>query len=373
MTPKRAKTNTYQASPVNRRPEPSTDRKSESDFFTSSRPAKAYANCMKAFLVDISAFQLWFGDQGVVRTGASLARVDDFAFATSDRADSPLNQIKQLGLCGQLHVAVPSHSMRHHQSGITAHVLHSPAPYSFVRLSKDVYVESPGATAIRMAARLKQGELAVMLNQLLSGCRISNGVIVRARPLTTKTQLVNRLTASKGERGVKIVRSALAYAVPDTASPAEAQVAALLTLPAKWGGKGLPLPEANAAIPLHDPLAISEQGKEGCRKTTLRYADFLWRTWNLILEYDSDAFHASKDRLGLDSARRAELQREGFSVITLTNHQLSSVEDFSVVTDALLAKMNRADRTARIEHYGNIEKALRKQVFSFDPNRIGMG
>ncbi len=100
----------------------------------------------------------------------------------------------------------------------------------------------------------------------------------------------------------------------------------------------------------------SEQGKEGCRKTTLRYADFLWRTWNLILEYDSDAFHASKDRLGLDSARRAELQREGFSVITLTNHQLSSVEDFSVVTDALLAKMNRADRTARIEHYGNIEK-----------------
>lgn len=328
---------------------------------------------MKAFLVDISAFQLWFGDQGVVRTGASLARVDDFAFATSDRADSPLNQIKQLGLCGQLHVAVPSHSMRHHQSGITAHVLHSPAPYSFVRLSKDVYVESPGATAIRMAARLKQGELAVMLNQLLSGYRISNGVIVRARPLTTKTQLVNRLTASKGERGVIIVRSALAYAVPDTASPAEAQVAALLTLPAKWGGKGLPLPEANAAIPLHDPLAISEQGKEGCRKTTLRYADFLWRTWNLILEYDSDAFHASKDRLGLDSARRAELQREGFSVITLTNHQLSSVEDFSVVTDALLAKMNRADRTARIEHYGNIEKALRKQVFSFDPNRIGMG
>ena len=201
---------------------------------------------MKAFLVDISAFQIWFDDQGVIRTNNPIGLVRDYDLAASRRTDLPLDQIGKLGLRGQMHVAVPNHARRHHQAGITAHVMSSPAPYSFVRLSKDVYVESPEATLIRMASHLDHGELAVMVNQLLSHYRICNGAIVSARPLSTEARLLQQLKQSKGKRGAKIVRTALAYAVVGTASPAEAKVAALLTLPARWGGKGLPVPEANA-------------------------------------------------------------------------------------------------------------------------------
>lgn len=168
---------------------------------------------MKAFLVDISAFQIWFGDQGVIRTNNPIGLVRDYDLAASRRTDLPLDQVGKLGLRGQMHVAVPNHARRHHQAGITAHVMSSPAPYSFVRLSKDVYVESPEATLIRMASHLDHGELAVMVNQLLSHYRICNGAIVSARPLSTEARLLQQLKQSKGKRGAKIVRTALAYAV----------------------------------------------------------------------------------------------------------------------------------------------------------------
>lgn len=214
---------------------------------------------MKAFLVDISAFQIWFCDQGVIRTSNPLELVKDYRFATSSRAELPLEQNGRLGLRGQIHVAVPNHVRRHHQAGITAHVISSPTPYSFVRLSKDVYVESPEATLVRMASHLNRGELAVMINQLLSCYRICKGAIVKARPLSTKTQLLEQLDRFKGKRGAKKARRALTYAVAETASPAEAKVAALLTLPARWGGKGLPLPEANAEIVLTAPGHTRQQ------------------------------------------------------------------------------------------------------------------
>lgn len=217
---------------------------------------------MKAFLVDISAFQIWFCDQGVIRTSNPLELVKDYRFATSSRAELPLDQIDRLGLRGQIHVAVPNHVRRHHQAGITAHVISSPTPYSFVRLSKDVYVESPEATLVRMASHLNRGELAVMINQLLSCYRICKGAIVKARPLSTKTQLLEQLDRFKGKRGAKNARRALTYAVAETASPAEAKVAALLTLPARWGGKGLPLPEANAEIVLTTPGTYAVPGTQ---------------------------------------------------------------------------------------------------------------
>lgn len=345
---------------------------------------------MKAFLVDISAFQIWFCDQGVIRTSNPLELVKDYRFATSSRAELPLDQIGRLGLRGQIHVAVPNHVRRHHQAGITAHVISSPTPYSFVRLSKDVYVESPEATLVRMASHLNRGELAVMINQLLSCYRICKGAIVKARPLSTKTQLLEQLDRFKGKRGAKKARRALTYAVAETASPAEAKVAALLTLPARWGGKGLPLPEANAEIVLTAPGTHAVPGTHATtmvantcpaqKHTTKengnqikRYADYLWKAWKLILEYESDAFHASSEKLGADSARRAELQREGYTVVTLTNRQLSNTEEFSIVVDTLLKKMGRPDKTAQVENYDTTESELRRQVFSYDPLLVGIG
>lgn len=84
----------------------------------------------------------------------------------------------------------------------------------------------------------------------------------------------------------------------------------LLTLPARWGGKGLPVPEANAEITLAPSTsrrcvtADPASAEMVIRNGTKRYADYLWRAWKLILEYDSDEFHASREKLGADSARR---------------------------------------------------------------------
>ena len=245
-------------------------------------------------------------------------------------------------------------------------------------------MESPEVTLVRMASHLKRGELAVMMNQLLSRYRICNGTIVKARPLSTKARMLEQLDRLKGTRGAKSARRALAYAVAETASPAEAKVAALLTLPARWGGKGLPVPEANAEIVLSSlgaHASVRTATTDTAQKRpiidegpkTKRYADYLWRAWKLILEYDSDEFHATREKLGADSARRAELQRAGYTVVTLTNRQLSNIGEFSIVVDTLLETMGRPNKTAQVDNYDKVERGLRRQVFSCDPLIIGMG
>ena len=59
-------------------------------------------------------------------------------------------------------------------------------------------------------------------------------------------------------------------------------------------------------------------------------------------------------------------------MVTLTNRQLSNIEELSVVVDTLLNKMGMKSKTARIENYCELERELRRQVFSYDPRVIRM-
>ena len=153
-------------------------------------------------------------------------------------------------------------------------------------------------------------------------------------------------------RGVKQVRTLLRYAVASTASPAEARVAALLSLPACWGGYGLPSPEANARIEV----------RRGGEAVAVRYADLLWRAYKLVLEYDSDAFHVGAEKIGLDSDRRAELQKEGYTVVTLTNLQLKQRDKLDDVVRVLCRAMGRSFAPEKVDGFDERTSLLRTQI-----------
>ena len=99
----------------------------------------------------------------------------------------------------------------------------------------------------------------------------------------------------------------------------EVKVDMLTSLPKRYGGKGIPRPVLGHAV------SVPEQFQRSLGSATFRY-DFYWPAHNLEVEYDSDAFHTSAAGISSDAERRNALQAMGFSVITVTNGQVSSTD-----------------------------------------------
>ena len=274
-------------------------------------PFYTYLLYMNVFVVDISAFWLWFIDQSAIRMANPLPDVPEFAHATVQANQLPEQELTALGFHRPIHLAVPTRNARRPSSLLTCHLFSSPPPYSFVRVSPHVYVEAPIPTLVKMAPRLPTGTLVRLLNRLLASYQLKDDGIAKRQPLATKRELEQFVWRPYGIRGIKAVQRLLPYLVENLASPEEVRLAALLFLPIHLGGQGLPLASANAPI-----------RTVGTSISTMRYADLFWQVWKLILEYDSDLHHSSDNDIGRDSTRRAQLQAGGYHVVTMTRRQL---------------------------------------------------
>lgn len=100
---------------------------------------------------------------------------------------------------------------------------------------------------------------------------------------------------------------ALGLAADGSASPMETALFLLLTLPVDMGGFGLPVPVLNRAIPVR-------LGDEDLTP------DLLWRSQRLVIEYQSDEFHAGKgrDKTDQDVMRANAMRAAGYQVLEVT-------------------------------------------------------
>ena len=314
---------------------------------------------MAIFISDISACEYWFGDQPTIRTARPLACVPGFSAACHAVGSAPWEELERLGFCsdgcGPLHVDVPMRRMTARNNALKTHVWSTPPAGTFVRLSDDVYVEAPIASLVRCSRLLTDGELAKYLYQALGAFRVCRGRTVDAPPLTTMEDALRYLAGAGSVRGACRLRELLAYVAPGAASVRECEVGVLLCLPARLGGRGLPLPKLNHRI----ESRVSALG-------IVRYADFCWVLVRLILEYDSREFHADAEKIGLDSARRAQLQLEGYEVVTLTNYQLKRRAEFEDVVRKLQRELGVKAQTSRFTDFAEREARLRRSVLGID-------
>lgn len=314
-----------------------------------SSPAEASS---AVFLGGATALRYWFGDRNAVRACRPLEVVPGYFEARPTKGGIPWTRLERLGISGNIHLDVPELSRRCRIAGVSAHVLAAPPPFTFVKLAKDVYIESPVAAIVRSSSLLSRGERMLLINQALGCYAVQLGTLIRRSPLATIEDFERFVRASAGLRGVEQVRLLLRYAVACTASPAEARVAALLTLPTCWGGYGLPRPEANARIEV----------RRADGTVAPRYADLLWRARRLVLEYDSDAFHVGAEKIGMDSTRRAELQKEGYTVVTLTNLQLRERGGIENVVRALCKALGRPASFENVAGFSEKTSLLGEQL-----------
>lgn len=113
--------------------------------------------------------------------------------------------------------------------------------------------------------------------------------------------------------GRKRVRTALDLAMERSASPMETALALMLTLPEDFGGYGLPQPLLNEPLGIPDHEVLWTGGP-------FVTPDMLWKDSSLVIEYDSDEFHAQQGRRKAtqDASRSNVLAALGHTVLRVT-------------------------------------------------------
>lgn len=115
------------------------------------------------------------------------------------------------------------------------------------------------------------------------------------------------------------VQAALDLAFDRSASPMESALAMMLSLPVDYGGFGLPRPTLNEALPTGEFSSLWDGGDSIT-------PDLLWKDARVVIEYESDEFHASQGaRKATDDATRANvLSALDYTVLRATTGSVTS-------------------------------------------------
>ena len=191
------------------------------------------------------------------------------------------------------------------------------------------YSEAPRRTVLDSASEPNGSDFvqAFGFDKNAATCNFKSG-FVSSEPISSVGSLLAFANSAAAFPGCARARKALRYVLDRSASPAESRLVFLLCTKRSLGGYGLPLPQMNYRI---DVVG------EGRKCTSHKYfvLDLFWESARLDVEYDSDAFHASKAGITSDAERRNALVAMGYTVITVTNGQASSANSLDDVAFAI--------------------------------------
>ena len=262
-----------------------------------------------------------------------------------------IRQLNNKGLSYPIHVLVSTADIRRRSKKLKPHVCTHPLPEgSIIEVGEGLFVCSPELAFFQMASDLKFAKLLELGLELCGTYTLPVKGVHSEDPEVAKKQLYNRtqltskerlaafLARTEGQFGQRRFSRTLQFMADNSASPRETQLFLLLTLPYKYGGYGFFQPELNAKI------TPTKAAKETSSKKFFR-CDLFWPEHNVAVEYESDLIHLTPLRIAYDSMKRNSLIAMGITVITVTNKQISSAEDFDRVAKQLAVNLNRRLRS----------------------------
>ena len=218
---------------------------------------------------------------------------------------------------------------------VNAHVTAGALPVgSLVRLAPHVLIESPERCLAHLA------RTSTLLRAILRGAEMCGSyalvgpelTLVSREPLTSADRIKAYLAACGPYEAGRVARQAARYIPDGAASPQEARVALLLSLPATLGGYGLPAPVLN------HPLELGEAAR-GLYPHRQCRLDLYWPAISFDLEYDGREAHELRG--AEDMARAVALQVEGVEVLSLTREQVADADAFDAVARLVAGKLGR--------------------------------
>lgn len=261
-----------------------------------------------------------------------------------------------------IHVMLPKQRARCSLPSIMYHYCTRRVPKgSYLPINEHVAMASPAMLFYQLSSDLSLPQLIELGYRLCASFvkveeDFDQRTFVSCDALTSVKEIANLLNRLDGFPNITKCRKALTYVHDNAASPREVAVAMLLTMPTSQGGFGLPHAELNAEIPL------SQLDRNNLGRHHL-CVDMLWRKSRVALEYDSDQWHASVERLTYDSRRRNQLKALGYEVITVTNNEIKDGVAFQRVANALakaLGKRLRVRSSSWAQKHQELRQVLLK-------------
>lgn len=157
-------------------------------------------------------------------------------------------------------------------------------------------------------------------------------------------------------KGVKNARAAIKFVVDKSKSPRESKLAAIMFIPVKRGGYGLPKGLMNFRISLSkDGVALA--------KCKFLSGDIVWLDQKLVVEYDSDLTHLESNQHAFDKARVNALNQSGYRVITITKKTLSSLNDLDEMADTIRKALGLRSQKQELDKYKEKRWEVMKNLF----------
>lgn len=185
-------------------------------------------------------------------------------------------------------------------------------------------------------------------------------------PLVDIGELHAFIADCRGQRGVKRLKQAAGMLTGTTASPFEAQLSMLLSLPIARGGEGLPHLVNNHEV------TLSEKAKRLCKKSRA-YIDILLTSPEggrvLPLECQGRMVHGQSGVKETDADRATALSAMGYDILFVTYSQISQRDQFDILRRLIFEKlrMRYRDKTST-ETRAEID--LRRKIF-IDWEKLG--
>ena len=249
-----------------------------------------------------------------------------------------------------LHVIVAHENDKRNLKNIYCHSFgNSIPPYSFFRHSAHIAVSSPEACFLQLTLTADPIGLICIGCELCGTYSIDpiSGKLLNRRPRTKLAFLHTYLNRADGIRGSIKAQKALTHILENSASPMETKIALLMSLPTSMGGYGIPQPELNAQV---------THSFSGTRHPERFRCDLYWSTVKLALEYDSHQYHASSEKVVLDSTRRMKIESEKIHVLSVTKQQIYNPYEFEKLVGVIARylghriRINRKDFDQRRQH-----------------------
>ena len=230
---------------------------------------------------------------------------------------------------------------------------------SLLALSERVAITSPELTFALVSRGTSRQKLALIGSELCSTYahrRVGEPFAERA-PLTSADEL-QRFCLQLAPGGHSEAYEAARYVFDNAASPMEAKLALLLSLPTRMGGYGLPRPELNR------PFALSAQAQAIYPHSFCRL-DLSWAGTNLDVEYDGSGDEHSGDMHAKDIARLAALRLDGIDTLVLAKQQVYDSQAFAQMAQVIAGKLTGQPRRAwrvRAKEFEAKQQELRREL-----------
>lgn len=272
------------------------------------------------------------------------ARVDPGAYEALRERDA--------ALAAGAHLCVSRRRGRRHVAGARTHLVSGRyPPGAFFRLANDVLVASPELTFLQMARTVDLMDLVVYGFEICGYyARGGPSSFVNCPALTSVARIatfldrVERLRKSRGEGmpwGMVAARRALACVRDGAASPEEAVVTIVLSMPSRLGGYGIPAPALNGAVRLSTACAdLFGIDSFVC--------DLSWNGGQHVLEYQGTQ-HKLRSRRRYDLRKGNVLVADGRDVIEMNRDILKAQGLMDEVAKSLTRVLGRRWRRPSAE------------------------